>query len=156
SRTLLTGSADGTAQLWEVATGQPRLVPNPKTGPPVISWMRHAGPVEAVAFSRDGKRVATAGAVGVFEPAAKNLLPNGGEARRWAADTGLPVSVPMPHPAAVLAVAFSPDGQYLLTGCLDMDARLFDCATGRPFGNRMPTGGVARVVGFTRDGRTAL
>jgi hypothetical protein len=49
-KTVLTGSADGTAQLWDVATGKP-------VGPP---W-RHDGPVRAVAFRPDGRMAATAG-----------------------------------------------------------------------------------------------
>jgi tetratricopeptide (TPR) repeat protein len=47
-KTVLTGSEDKTAQLWDAATGQP-------LGPP----MTHQGPVFAVAFSPDGKSVLT-------------------------------------------------------------------------------------------------
>ena len=51
-KTVLTGSWDGTARLWDAATAQP-------LGPP----MRHQGEVLAVAFSPDGKTVLT-GSVG--------------------------------------------------------------------------------------------
>ncbi len=48
-KALLTASADGTARLWDVATGK-------SLGPPLI----HRGPVAAAAFSADG-RVALTG-----------------------------------------------------------------------------------------------
>jgi hypothetical protein len=43
-RLLLTGSADGTARLWDTATGKP-------VGPPV----QHGAPVDVVAFSPTGR-----------------------------------------------------------------------------------------------------
>jgi WD40 repeat protein len=47
-KSVLTGSGDGTARLWDATTGQP-------LGPP----MTHQGSVYAVAFSPDGKSVLT-------------------------------------------------------------------------------------------------
>ena len=47
-RTVLTGSRDNTARLWDAATGRP-------LGPP----LRHDGEVTRVAFSPDGKTVLT-------------------------------------------------------------------------------------------------
>src|SRR5262249_51331943 len=47
-KSVLTGSDDRTARLWDAATGQP-------LGPPLA----HQGPVRAVAFSPDGKSVLT-------------------------------------------------------------------------------------------------
>ena len=47
-KTVLTGSEDRTARLWDAATGQP-------LGPPLT----HQGAVMAVAFSPDGKTVIT-------------------------------------------------------------------------------------------------
>ena len=55
----------------------------------------------------------------------------GERGRLWSTATGRPVGPPMPHPARVNAVAFSPDGRTLLTSCLK-EARLWDAATGRP------------------------
>ncbi len=46
---IATASIDGTARLWDAATGKP-------LGPP----MEHGGRVTAVAFSPDGSRIATA------------------------------------------------------------------------------------------------
>ena len=47
-KTVLTGSEDKTARLWDAATGRP-------LGPPLT----HQGAVGAVAFSPDGKTVMT-------------------------------------------------------------------------------------------------
>ncbi len=48
-RVIVTGSYDGTARTWEVATGIP-----------FRTFAGHTGGVYAVAFSPDGTRVATA------------------------------------------------------------------------------------------------
>ncbi len=47
-KTVITGSQDKTARLWDAATGQPRGQP-----------LTHQGSVTAVAFSPDGKTVIT-------------------------------------------------------------------------------------------------
>jgi hypothetical protein len=47
-KSVMTGSDDNTARLWDAATGQP-------LGP----TLSHRGPVRAVAFSPDGKSVMT-------------------------------------------------------------------------------------------------
>jgi WD40 repeat protein len=47
-KTVLTGSHDKTARLWDAGTGKPIGAP-----------LQHQGPVVAVAFSPDGKTVLT-------------------------------------------------------------------------------------------------
>jgi WD40 repeat protein len=96
----LTGSADSTVRLWKVPSGEP-------CGPPLL----HPGCVNAVAFSRDGRWVATAGADKT--------------ARLWDVATGKPVGMPLLHDGAVRAVAFSPDSNWALTGSEDRTARLW-------------------------------
>ena len=49
-KTILTGSRDNTARLWDAVTGKP-------VGPSFL----HPGPVQQVAFWHDGKTVLTAG-----------------------------------------------------------------------------------------------
>jgi len=56
----------------------------------------------------------------------------------------------------VLAVAFSPDGQTILTGSDEGTARLWTAAMGTPIGSAMPHGGKITAVAFSLDGRIAF
>jgi WD40 repeat protein len=95
--------------------------------------------VRAVAFSPDGKLLASAGDAGV---------------RVWNLATGQPVGAPLTgHTGWVGAVAFSPDGK-LLASAGRGSVRLWNPATGQPVGAPMtgPTG-VVRAVAFSPDGK---
>jgi WD40 repeat protein/transcriptional regulator with XRE-family HTH domain len=174
-KTLATGNADGTARLWNLATGQP-------TRPPL-----HGGsqPVTSVAFSPDGKTLATSDADGTarlwnlatgrqtrlalhgaaiyaasvaFSPDGKTLAIGDvhGTAWLWNLATGQPTGPPL-HGGSqpVTSVAFSPDGKTLATGYSPGPARLWDVATGRQvwhgFGSDLM---FSRSVAFSPDGKT--
>ncbi len=66
-KTVITGSEDGTARLWDASTGRP-------LGPPLT----HQGAVRAVAFSPDGKTVITGSRDGTARlwDVATELLPD--------------------------------------------------------------------------------
>ena len=72
----------------------------------------HTDPVYAVAWSPDGKTLATAG----FD----NTV------RLWDAATRKEIRTLEGHAKLVLAVAFSPDGKQILSGSLDNTARIWD------------------------------
>jgi WD40 repeat protein len=141
-RAVLTGSDDRTAQLWSAATGRP-------LGPP----LHHQGKVDVVAFSPDGKAVLTASGEGKV---INNKLEAWGEARLWSAANGQPLGPPLQHHGPVYAVAFSPDGQAVLTGSEDKTARLWSAATGHPLGPPFQHQDRVIAVAFSPDGKAVL
>src|SRR5262249_2752282 len=60
---------------------------------------------------------------------------------------------PLPHGGEVVALAFSPDSQLLLTGCSDGMGRLWDVATGQLRLTLKPRGAVVAAA-FSPDGQT--
>ena len=104
--------------------------------------LSHESPVDAAAFSPDGKTVLTGG--------------DDSTARLWDAATGQPIGQPIRHEGVVTSVAFSPDGKTILTGSTDKTARLWDAATGQPVGSPFPHGGEVMAVAYSPDGKTIL
>jgi WD40 repeat protein len=183
-KTVLTGCWDGTARLWDAATGLP-------VGKP----LQHPVVVKSVAFSPDGQTVLTGGG----DPFA----------RLWDVARSKLIGT-LPHPAHVWAVAFGPDGRRMLTGCADHtahlwlwqvekssvqrlgppmmahypisavafhptkpllataagahdlrsvgrgEAQLWDATTTKPVGPPLTEGGVVQAVAFSPDGRRLL
>jgi WD40 repeat protein/tRNA A-37 threonylcarbamoyl transferase component Bud32 len=145
SKLLLTGSLDGGAQMWDVASGKPH-------GP----VLQHRGRIMTAAFSSDGSVLATGGMVEGIDADTGKRVKFGGEVRLWRSETGRDLGMPLVHPDSVWAVAFSPGGRLLLTGCEDSNARLFLVATGAPLGKPLAHDGLVRSVAFSRDGTLAL
>jgi WD40 repeat protein/tetratricopeptide (TPR) repeat protein len=151
-KSILTAGADGTARLWDAATGRPFGAP-----------MKHPSMIGAAALSPDGKVLATAGGNRMgrvideeMEQITKVKRPVDNTARLWDATTGRPIGEPLEHQQVVEAVAFSPDGKSILTGSADGTARLWDAATGRPIGQPMKHPHGVRAVAFSPDGRAIL
>lgn len=105
-RLLVTGSEDGTALIWNAATGDP-----------VTPRLEHDDRVRASVFSPDGRFVATAS--------------DDHSARVWSVSSGEAVTPPLRHEGPVLAVAFSPNGALVVSTSADHTARIWDACTGQ-------------------------
>ncbi len=175
-KSVATACGDGTAQVWDIATGTPRCAPlryvNPLSGKPDA--------VSRVAYSPDGRLVVT-GADGraqlwdastgttvgkpmefrgtvwatAFSPDGKTILTAGDRARLWEAATQKSIWVTM-DAEPITGVAFSPDGKTFATASMDNIARLWDAATGRALGVPMKHREGVVSVAFSPDGRTIL
>ncbi|MFJ1581984.1 hypothetical protein ACIOC1_01495 [Streptomyces sp. NPDC088197] len=105
-RSVATGDfADGKVRIRDAATGRVRAV-----------LSGHAGQVGALAFSPDGRTLATGG--------------DDRTVRIWDVATGRARAVLSGHTGTVRALAFSPDGRTLATAGADRTVRLWDVTNG--------------------------
>jgi WD40 repeat protein len=102
---IVTSSDDGTARVWDAATGQEILALHGRVG-----WLNSAS------FSPDGARIVTA---------------SDRTARVWDATTGQGIVAMRGHEDRVWSASFSPDGVHVVTASNDRTARLWDATTGR-------------------------
>lgn len=105
---IATGSWDGTAKLWDTASG--RVVRQLVGG--------HTGYINSIDFSADGQLAATAS--------------DDGTVRLWRTGSGQALPTPLAgHRGNVNSVRFSPDGTKLITTGDDRTAKLWDVASGK-------------------------
>ncbi len=102
--------------------------------------LAHGGVVHGVAFSPDGRSLATV--------CADRL------ARLWDLAKGAPLSAPMGHDEAVHALAFSPDGTMIATVGRDGLLRRWDAVTGTAIGVAIRHEAPVNAVRFSPDGST--
>jgi eukaryotic-like serine/threonine-protein kinase len=136
---VISGGADETIRVWDLATGTP--VGTPFTG--------HAGPVSSVATAQlDGRTVVISGSWD------KTV-------RVWDLTTGRQIGSPFTgHTGPVFAVATAQlDGRtVVISGSNDNTVRVWDLATGTPVGSPFTghTAAVAAVTTAQLDGRTVV
>jgi WD40 repeat protein len=138
---VLTASRDGTARLWDAASGAELIV-----------LRGHESVVRSAVFDPSGARVLTAS--------------YDNTARLWDAASGAELAVLRGHADAVRSAVFDPSGARVLTASQDGTARLWDAASGaelavlRGHENTVwsavfgPSG--ARVLTASRDGTARL
>lgn len=137
---------EGIVRLWDTQTGEH-----------IRTLTGHARGVNSVAFSPDGRTIATGGSIAV----AKDGSTIDGTVRLWDVKTGEHLRTLTGHTYNVNSVAFSPDGTLLASGGHDKPVRLWDVKTGKQIraleegGWRYSIGmGPVNCVAFSPDGRT--
>ncbi len=180
-KTLITGSMDTTVRLWdfesrkETSTLDPNKVPDQPEGEPA--------PVPlAVAFSPDGRFLATAGedklilvrnaetreilhtltghddvvAGLAFSPDGATLASSSYDktVRLWEMPSGRAKTTLNGHKNWAFAVAFSPDGKTLASAGYDKTIRLWNAGSGEPIGVLEGHTAGVRSLAFSPDGRT--
>jgi WD40 repeat protein len=128
SKRLATGGMDGTARVWDAATGQQ-----------LLEITGHANLIDCVTWSPDGQRLAT----------------SGGDAstKVWDAADGQELVALQGPTGGGPSVSWSPDGQRLATGSMDGTAKVWDATDGRELLNLKGHAGAVISVSWSPDGK---
>jgi WD40 repeat protein/serine/threonine protein kinase len=120
---IISGSHDKTVKVWNAGSGE------------LIRTLEgHTGLVAGLAVSPDGSRIASASAEVII----------------WDAESGAPL---VTFPAEAQAVAFSPNGDRLVSGGLDKQVRLWSVETGNQITALVGHDQYITSVAFSSDGR---
>ena len=172
-KAVLTGSDDGTARLWDAATGQPigrpaargsgqcggvqprrQDHPDRRPGPDAPALGRGDRDTPRPTLPQSG--TVDAGGLQPRRQVLRRRLRQRLGTGRGTWRPGRPSAGHSRIPVAVSAAAFSPDGKTLLTGCEDGTARLWDVGnTDTPSAPLLHQAWILAVA-FSPDGKTVL
>jgi WD40 repeat protein len=170
-RTIATGGNDGTAIIWDAASGQP-----------LRTLIGHTDWVRAIAYAPDSRTLATASddttgiiwdvATGdqltpleghtswvngiAYAPDGETLATasNDSTAIIWDTATGTQLTRLQGHTDFLNAIAYAPDGQTLATASNDSTAIIWDTATGQPLHTLTGHTDWVRSVAYAPNGQT--
>src|SRR5262249_32674452 len=115
-----------------------------ENGKEVRKFEGHNGWVWKVAFSPDGKKIASAGC-------------NDYSFRIWETDTGKALVVgEKAHKGFVVGLAFSPNGKHLLTSGRDLTIKLWEVETGKLVKTYTGMTDNVEAVAFSKNGKRFL
>ena len=121
------------AKIWDVTSGREIST---------FSGHSQTGRIWGLAFSPDGKRVASSGGAGVL--------------KIWDTSSGEELLNIAGHSSVVTGVDFSPDGKYLASTSLDGTARVWDASSGEELRLYTNPSGPLYGVAFTPDGKNVI
>jgi len=140
-KTLASGSFDKTAKLWDVASGQEQATLRGHGEAHVAGSYRTPG-INSLAFTADGKILATAGLDGTV--------------KLWDVTARKELRTLRGHSNRVLSIAISPDSKTLASASEDRSLRIWEIASGRQQSILFGHSSGIEAVTFDADGKTLV
>jgi WD40 repeat protein len=170
NHSVVTGTENGTVQLWDMKTGKPADAPLTVGEGERVRSARVGldGDVIAVtptgarrwkSHAADGQKIPIPEGTHAVALCRTNLMLIGGDdksARLWDLGAGQRIGPPIHHPSAVRAAAISAGGKWLVTGCLDGTARVWQVARGETETSPLVANGKILALAVRPGGEVAV